>query len=334
MKDKNGEGFNQAHISDMTRFNSLNNNNNHNLPDIPAVNWKNREYYGEFPFSASFIFLTYSGIFLSKEEVLYQLNTILEENIEMYVIGKETQKDGTSYMHVLLKGKQKYKICSPKKLDLKGNLNEIYFASYGRLNSVFGAIEYIEKHNDYIRKSFNFPFQYKPRFNLDTNKDFCNVPENVFDWLKNEKTRKSLLLLGPKGTGKTEFAIRLLEEFNPIVIRDIRGLKSFSEDNKAIIFEDINWKNIEIIEKVALFGRTRPARITILYQTLIVDPSIIVVVVEDTGAYIFEYPYPWVDEASDEPAPFFPTKEDIQNIKSRSIKVVITAPLFPLKEEH
>jgi hypothetical protein len=331
MKHNNGEGFSQAHISDMNRFNAFNNN----LPDIPPVNWKKREYNGEFQLSASFIFLTYSSILLSKEEVLDQLNTILEGNIEMYVIGDETHKDGTSYMHVLLKGKQKYKICSPNKLDLKGNLNEIYLANYGRLNSVFGAIKYIEKHKNSIRNSlykYFFPFQLKPIFNLDTNKDFCNIPENVFDWFKNEKIKKSLFLFGPRGTGKTEFAIRLLEEFNPIVIRDIRGLKSFSDDNKAIIFEYINWKNIEIVEKIALFGRTRPARITILYQTLIVDPTIIVVVVDDIGEYILEYPY--IDEPSDYANTFIPTEEDIQTIKSRSIKVVITAPLFPLKEEQ
>lgn len=48
----------------------------------------------------------------------------------------------------------------------------------------------------------------KSKYELET---FNNVPKEIFEWLKNSK-------------GKTNFALALLKNFNPIIVGDIEKI--------------------------------------------------------------------------------------------------------------
>lgn len=115
----------------------------------------------------------------------------------------------------------------------------------------------------------------KPRFS-----DF-EYPEDLLNWFETEKDQKTLFLTGPSGTGKTEGLINLLKDFNPILITEINALKYLTDENKAIIFDDLDWSNISRETKIHLFDKDRLSNIKIIYQSVSLKPDVIKAIISN-----------------------------------------------------
>lgn len=66
-------------------------------------------------------------------------------------------------------------------------------------------------------------------------------PSEILQWLKSHKHSLTLILTGPSGIGKTEFAKELFN--NPLLISHMDQLKCLSSKHDGIIFDDIKFKN-------------------------------------------------------------------------------------------
>jgi len=107
-------------------------------------------------------------------------------------------------------------------------------------------------------------------------KDFQEVPKKVNDWMGGER-RKTLILHGPSGTGKTELAKAILNDMGKsfIFIRDINSLKGFSLlTHQAIIFDDLNTEDLSRETLIHICDTENPSSIRILYGVKEIPPSV------------------------------------------------------------
>jgi DNA replication protein DnaC len=111
----------------------------------------------------------------------------------------------------------------------------------------------------------NSMFTAKPTYLLS---DY-EYPERLINWFEKEKEEKSLFLIGPSGCGKTEAMITLLSDLNPFLVKEINILKDFTEENKAILFDDTSGLNeLSREDKLNLLTIPRPTVTRIMYQTV------------------------------------------------------------------
>lgn len=90
----------------------------------------------------------------------------------------------------------------------------------------------------------------------------------------NDKPGLTLLLIGGTGYGKTQGALALTAELNPLLVRDINDLKALTAGNKAIIFDDLNISDLEVNQvKHLLDSETRTTH-KVLYGTVAVDKGV------------------------------------------------------------
>ncbi len=68
--------------------------------------------------------------------------------------------------------------------------------------------------------------------------------------------------------GKTSSMLYLLNEYNPLLVRDLNTLKDLKDSNPALIFDDIDWKNISREEKIHLLDKDYESDIRVLYGTI------------------------------------------------------------------
>jgi hypothetical protein len=72
--------------------------------------------------------------------------------------------------------------------------------------------------------------------------------QRVLDWLQNYKNKRTLVLIGPTGIGKTEFAKSLFS--NPLLVRHKDQLKNIQLSTDGIIFDDMSFKDITTEEAI------------------------------------------------------------------------------------
>jgi hypothetical protein len=92
-----------------------------------------------------------------------------------------------------------------------------------------------------------------------------------------------LFLTGKSGVGKTSSVVELLENYNPLIIRDVNGLKELKEDNKALIFDDIEWSSIPRETKIHLIDKEYVSDIRILYGVAKLSDNLIKVVISNNS---------------------------------------------------
>lgn len=104
-----------------------------------------------------------------------------------------------------------------------------------------------------------------------------NLPEELLDWFKNKRYTHTLILYGASGVGKTQAALTLLKNTNPLLLTHLEGLKNLKKKNTSIIFDDVNLENLSDQEKIHLFDRTMKGEIRILYGTIIIPKNTIMI---------------------------------------------------------
>lgn len=92
-----------------------------------------------------------------------------------------------------------------------------------------------------------------------------------------------MFLTGKSGVGKTSSVVELLENYNPLIIRDVNGLKELKEDNKALIFDDIEWSSIPRETKIHLIDKEYVSDIRILYGVAKLSDNLIKVVISNNS---------------------------------------------------
>jgi hypothetical protein len=103
-------------------------------------------------------------------------------------------------------------------------------------------------------------------------------PSEIRDWFEKETHEQTLVVVGKSGYGKTEGMIALLQPFNPILIKHLEKLRDFTDMNKAAIFDDIRWENVDRETILGLTDKKRKYPLRILYDSKIIPPNIIKVI--------------------------------------------------------
>ena len=104
----------------------------------------------------------------------------------------------------------------------------------------------------------------------DVVESYTKILKYVLDWLKDSE-RKSLIIKGISNTGKTNFALALLKDHNPLLVGDKEKLKEFKKGfHKSIIFNAFDFNNISREEVIKYFDTEfdRDFRVTYGYITI------------------------------------------------------------------
>ncbi len=127
----------------------------------------------------------------------------------------------------------------------------------------------------------------QPQYSLqdfDPNK----IPKEVFNWVQKKK-KNSLVLFGPSGTGKTQLALALLKNQNPLTITNIEKLKDFDNNiHKALLFDDCNFDKLNREEIIHLVDNELDRDIRILYDSKTI-PSGILKIFTSNKSNLFPY---------------------------------------------
>lgn len=99
-----------------------------------------------------------------------------------------------------------------------------------------------------------------------------NFPKEILDWHKNPK--KTLVVQGPTGVGKTQGMLALLADDNPLVIRERQDFKLLNKDHKSIILDDISLSDFDINDLKHIFDSEVPSSIRVLYASVRLDPNL------------------------------------------------------------
>lgn len=95
------------------------------------------------------------------------------------------------------------------------------------------------------------------------------MPEEVLDWKTNLYDKKTLILFGPSGTGKTEFSKSVLKSMNlnTIFIRDTNAVKELDAGikNPALLFDDVSLSNKTREQIIHILDLENTSQLRILY---------------------------------------------------------------------
>lgn len=86
-------------------------------------------------------------------------------------------------------------------------------------------------------------------------KEDFTYPEEIQNWFDYEKQVKTLVLIGKSGFEKTQSIKTLLIDFNPLLIKEINALKDLKPQNKALILDDVDWKDVSSETKLSIFDK-------------------------------------------------------------------------------
>jgi hypothetical protein len=99
------------------------------------------------------------------------------------------------------------------------------------------------------------------------------MPEEVLHWKTNLHNKKTLILYGPSGTGKTEFCKSSFKSMNfeTFLVRDINALGNIQiGENLALLFDDISLASRTREEKIHFFDLENNSPLRILYSVVVI----------------------------------------------------------------
>lgn len=201
----------------------------------------------------------------------------------------ESVKDKHNAIQYLLKNQNEKNVDVETNIELPIYAGKYYTDIFSHLHAVLigegldKAIELLYEHypDDAIKRgtqilnNLRAAHDYETQKHIKKNvkirglKDFIDVPKEVINWMEDEN-RKTLILHGPSGTGKTELAKAILNDLdkNFIFIRDINALKGFSlMTHQAIIFDDLNTEELSREMIIHICDTENASSVRILYGT-------------------------------------------------------------------
>ena len=90
-----------------------------------------------------------------------------------------------------------------------------------------------------------------------------------------------MVLIGKTGFGKTQAMKTLLIDYNPLLIKEINALKELKPENKVLILDDLDWKDVSRETKLSIFDKDESAQVRVLYDCVTVPSDIIKVVISN-----------------------------------------------------
>lgn len=230
-----------------------------------------------FRLSTRALFLTYAHTGETTPQQLLDWLTpvVAPYTIDSYSIGREKYKEGEGYhIHAYIKLDRKCNIRSPTKLDIPqlptphgnyqpGKSKHIkysqkdgdFITNLGEVGSYIGKA----RAGDYDGALKDFTDAHAMQYVLNKSKVESNLralgapsrktlplygpwsealSRGTADW---DRTSKALVLLGPSGLGKTQWALAQFE--SPLLISHSDGLKALRPDHDAIIFDDMSFSH-------------------------------------------------------------------------------------------
>jgi len=104
--------------------------------------------------------------------------------------------------------------------------------------------------------------------------DFIDIPNEIIKWIETKSTkRKTLIIWGPSGTGKTQLALAIANKLNkkPYIIREKNFLKNVVfNKHTLLIFDDLNVKSLSREESIHIFDSEEISQVRILYGFVII----------------------------------------------------------------
>lgn len=106
-------------------------------------------------------------------------------------------------------------------------------------------------------------------------KDYDYPPE-LEEWFLNEKHKKTLVISGKRGTGKTEGIISYCKSkgLNPLYVTELQQLVNLKDTNDIIILDDLNSFKIGRQTKLSLIDVECQKMIRILHEITIIKKGI------------------------------------------------------------
>jgi hypothetical protein len=219
------------------------------------------------------LFLSYPRCTLTHEQALNALNK--KAHIDQYVIAIEPHEDGYPHIHAYLKLTKRCNYSSARCLDIEG-----YHGNYQKCKNNEAVKRYCKKKEDYITNIIGFqPIAAAIRvIQAESNEEAMHIVKGDKDLARDmlrdsaryessiarlhptytapvlkyrfitmqsvmrwKRKRHALWLVGPTGTGKTEFAKTLFTK--ALFITHIDKLKLLSQTHDGLIFDDMNFKH-------------------------------------------------------------------------------------------
>ncbi len=262
----------------------------------------------EFRISAKTLFLTYSQVTKGTplEEVYAALVVRLAPyTIENYIVAREEHKDGGEHWHCYLKLNRKGNFRGPNRLDIKlieAGAERVYHGNYkaGKVNH----IAYAKKDGDYITNmddkakylelasageydaaceafAAKHPKEYVMHLQaIQKNLRSLATPtvrtpyygpwsqsltEATTGW---DSARTSLIVSGPSGTGKTQYALTLGKK--PLLVRHADMLRRLTPEHDLIVFDDMSFRHWPRESCIHLVDLDEEAQINIRYGVAVI----------------------------------------------------------------
>lgn len=240
---------------------------------------RSKEEGGEFRLQGKRLFLTYAQCTgHSKEELKKFLDGKLDY-MTSHIVAKELHEDGNEHFHVYWEGSKRYNIRRADYLDWNIG-GETYHPKMEKVKSATKVQRYCTKEDDYItnmefnvdqranelakegkiNEALKYVIEHRPGATnqLERLKAGYNIIANLhktttLQYTKEQfhemnlenwnRQRKSLVIMGKPGWGKTQWAITCLFK-NPLIVRHMDKLKQFDPfSNDGIIFDDMNFSH-------------------------------------------------------------------------------------------
>lgn len=249
-------------------------------------------------------FVTWPTCGIPLDDVLLQVQTILKTaRLKAYIICAELHEDGSPHRHAYLGTASRVDIKNCRRLDLTYE-DTVYHANIQKVKNLAAAKQYLKKDGDFITNveesiewsdileqaqegdleaAFNAAMSLDPRAiamngdrirsNLSSlathdapeHKEYIFRPiPRIEEW---QKDQHACWILGPSGTGKTEYAKSMFD--HPLVVRHIDALKNFKPGHHdVIIFDDMSFLHWPRTSCIHIVDLANPSDINVKYGTV------------------------------------------------------------------
>lgn len=136
------------------------------------------------------------------------------------------------------------------------------------------------------------------------------IPKEIKDWYKTpDHKKKTLFITGESGVGKTQYALALLQDKNPLTVTHIEKLKDFDQNiHESILYDDVDFSKMSREEVIRIIDNEFPRDIRYRYGFKTIPPGILKIITSNKE--------------------FFTKYQNLEEIKRRIVTSKIEKKLF------